>query len=54
VLTVTGIIVATKAIAFGLLAIMAVIFSLANSGRAAGRAAAERGAAARRRKPDAR
>jgi hypothetical protein len=47
-------IVATKIASWFLLAVLAVIFSFANSGRAAGRAAADRGAAARRRKPDAR
>jgi len=50
-LTVPMLIAAAKIAAWFLLGVLAFIFGLANSGRAAGRAAAER-AAARRRKPD--
>jgi hypothetical protein len=47
-ISVPTMIVATKIASWFLLAVLAFIFGLANSGRAAGRAAAERGAARRR------
>jgi hypothetical protein len=46
--TVSGVIIGAKIAAWCLGAIMTAIFVLANSGRAAGRAAAERGAKRRR------